>query len=94
MILEEGRFLPGVVEGVVGAKVGDVRSIDVTFPANVREAKLSNMKAQFQVEILAIKTRHIPELTEEFANSLREGLTLAELLKEVGGGLLVIVISG
>jgi len=84
VVLEEGRFLPGVVEGVVGAKAGDIRSIDVTFPENVREAKLAGMKAEFEVEILSVKNRQIPELTEEFANSLREGLTVQDLLKEVG----------
>lgn len=32
VILGEGRYMTGLVEGLVGAKVGDVRTVSVTFP--------------------------------------------------------------
>lgn len=33
IILGEGRYMAGLVEGLVGAKVGDVRTVSVTFPS-------------------------------------------------------------
>ena len=36
VVMEEGRFLPGVVENLVGSKTGDVRVVSVTFPDAVR----------------------------------------------------------
>ncbi len=33
VILGEGRYMTGLVEGIVGAKVGDVRTVRVTFPS-------------------------------------------------------------
>lgn len=32
VILGEGRYMTGLVEGLVGAKVGDLRTVSVTFP--------------------------------------------------------------
>jgi len=33
VILGEGRYMTGLVEGLVGAKVGDVKTVSVTFPS-------------------------------------------------------------
>ena len=32
VILGPGRYMPGLVEGLVGAKIGDIKTVSVTFP--------------------------------------------------------------
>jgi trigger factor len=32
VILGEGRYMTGLVEGLIGAKIGDIRTVSVTFP--------------------------------------------------------------
>jgi trigger factor len=83
LIMEEGRFLPGVVDGLVGAKIKEERMIDVTFPQSIREPKLAGKDAVFKIEIVSIKTRVLPEINDEFANSIRAGLTKDELMQEI-----------
>jgi len=83
VILEEGRFLPGVVEGLIGKKAGDKVTIPVKFPDNIRDTKLAGLKAEFDVEVLTLKNRVIPEIDAQFANDIREGLTPEGIKQEV-----------
>jgi hypothetical protein len=32
VLLEHGKFMPGLVEALVGTAIGDTRTVDVTFP--------------------------------------------------------------
>ncbi len=83
VVMEEGRFLPGVIEGIVGLKAGEKKTISVTFPEKIRDKRLAGMKAEFDIELLSVASREIPEFNDEFANSVREGLTADELMEEV-----------
>ncbi|KAL3915771.1 MAG: hypothetical protein SGILL_005490 [Bacillariaceae sp.] len=81
VILGEGRYMVGLVEGIVGAKVGDTRTVTVTFPTALRDKTLAGKKALFDVSILEASKRSLPEVTDEFAKEVRKDLT-AEKLKE------------
>jgi len=81
VILGEGRYMEGLVEGLYGAKVGDTRTVYVTFPNKLRDKTLAGKKAIFDVTVLEASNRSIPEVTDEFAANVRAGLT-AESLKE------------
>lgn len=83
VVLEPGRFLPGVVENLVGAKAGETRVVSVTFPDQVRDQKLAGLKAEFDIEVLSVKNRVVPQLDDEFAASIRDGLTAEDVKKEV-----------
>mmetsp|Transcript_15459 Transcript_15459/g.25754 ORF Transcript_15459/g.25754 Transcript_15459/m.25754 type:complete len:527 (+) Transcript_15459:107-1687(+) len=85
IFLEEGKFMPGMVESIVGGQKGDVKKVDVTFPPRPSGpgAALSGKEAVFDVEILDIKVKTLPEWNEELAGSIREGMTLVELDEEV-----------
>ncbi|KAG7368046.1 trigger factor domain containing protein [Nitzschia inconspicua] len=80
VILGEGRYMTGLVEGLVGAKVGDTKTVTVTFPTALRDKTLAGKKALFDVTVLEASKRSLPEVTDEFANEVRQGLT-AEALK-------------
>merc|ERR1712176_1403219 len=81
VVLGKGRYMEGLVEGIVGGKVGDTREVKVSFPVNLRDKTLAGKLAIFDVEILEASQRNIPEVTDEFAANVRAGLT-AESLKE------------
>jgi trigger factor len=57
----------------------------VVFPEAIRDPKLAGLEAEFDIEVLEVKKRALPELDDEFANSIREGLTAEQLKKEVRG---------
>lgn len=88
ILLQEGMFMPGMVEGLLGAKAGETKEVRVTFPQARSQnlpAELAGAPALFEVEVLDVKLRGLPELNDAFAGSIREGLTYAELLEEVKG---------
>ena len=67
--------MPGLVEGLTGAKAGDVREIQVSFP-NMASSKslpqeLAGKPAIFEITVHDVKNRVLPELNDEFASSIR-----------------------
>merc|ERR1712176_1686585 len=81
VILGEGRYMTGLVEGLLGAKVSDKKEVTVTFPDALRDKSLAGKTAIFDVTVLEAQTRTLPEVNDEFAEKVRAGLT-AESLKE------------
>ncbi len=68
-LLEIGSnsFIPGFEEGLIGAKKGEHRTLDITFPAEYHVADLKSAKVKFEVELLEIKEKKNLTLTEELA---------------------------
>jgi trigger factor len=78
-----GQFIPGFEEQLTGAKAGDEKVIEVTFPEDYGAANLAGKLATFDIKVKSILDGGKPKLDEEFAKSLGlEGLDqLKELLK-------------
>jgi len=81
VVLGEGRYMEGLVEGLLGAKVSDTKEVTVTFPDALRDKTLAGKTAIFDVTVLEAQARTLPEVTDDFANKVRAGLT-AETLKD------------
>jgi len=62
-----GQFIPGFEDGMIGLKKGEKKDIKVTFPADYHEESLKNAPVTFHVEVLEIKNKNLPELTDEMA---------------------------
>lgn len=62
-----GQFIPGFEDGMVGMKKGETKVITLNFPADYHEADLQNEPVKFKVDLLEIKERKFPELTDELA---------------------------
>jgi trigger factor len=77
--LGSGRLIPGFEEQLVGAKAGDKRQLNVTFPADYPAENLKGKDATFDVAVKAVKTAGETKLDDEFAKSL--GLTDLDQLK-------------
>ncbi|NLJ80015.1 MAG: trigger factor [Firmicutes bacterium] len=78
-----GQFIPGFEEQMIGAKVGETKEIEVTFPEEYQSRELAGKKATFQVTVKELKEKSLPEIDDEFAKDISEYETLAELKEEI-----------
>ena len=67
--LKPGSFVPGFAEQLAGAQAGDRRTVTVDFPADFVAPELSGKKGVYEVEIVQVKERVLPELNDEFAKA-------------------------
>jgi trigger factor len=77
--LEEGRMIPGFVEGVIGMAVGDTKTIDCQFPDSYPQEDAAGRKARFEITLKELKQRELPPLDDAFAQQASDKQTLAEL---------------
>ena len=80
IVLGGGNFIPGFEEGLAGARAGEEREIDATFPENYPEASLAGKAAHFAVRVKEVGAPETPPLDEDFAKSL--GLESVDKLRE------------
>lgn len=85
IFLEKGRFMDGMIEGLVGSIAGETKRVFVKFPVRPSGpgAALSGKDAVFEVKVIEVKTRALPEWNEALAARVRDGMTLGELEEEV-----------
>ena len=77
--LEEGRMIPGFVEGILGMAAGDTRTVTCTFPESYPQADAAGREASFAITLLDLKTQDLPPLDDAFAQQASDKATLAEL---------------
>ncbi len=70
--------VPAIVEGVVGMKKGDKKEISFTFAKDFEDAKVAGKTAIYEVELLDVREKKLPEIDEEFLKTLNAA-TEAEL---------------
>lgn len=66
IVLGEGRMLPDLEQGLIGAASGEKREIAVNFPADYRATELAGKQAIFATDIKTVEEPVLPELDEEF----------------------------
>ncbi|MDP3781621.1 MAG: trigger factor, partial [Sphingopyxis sp.] len=76
-----GQLIPGFEDQLIGAKVGDAKTVKVTFPAEYPVEKLKGAKAEFAVTVKEVKVPAASKIDDEFAKSL--GLESLDKLKEL-----------
>lgn len=81
IVLGSGNFIPGFEEGLTGAKAGEERVVEATFPENYPEASLASKTATFEVKVKDVAAPETPELTDDFAKSM--GLESVAKLREM-----------
>lgn len=84
--LGSNSFVPGFEEQLIGAKTGDEKDLDVTFPEDYH-ADLAGKAVVFKVKVLEIKEKQAPKLDDEFAKDVSEFETLADFKKDLGAKL-------
>lgn len=75
-----GQFIPGFEEKMIGLKKGEKKTLDLTFPENYHAEDLKGANVKFHVELLEIKEKKKPELTDELVKEY--GYDTVALFKE------------
>ncbi|MFL6779996.1 MAG: trigger factor [Sphingomicrobium sp.] len=79
VVLGSGQLIPGFEDQLVGAKAGDEKQIQVTFPADYPAENLKSQPATFDIKVKSVKVASETKLDDAFAKQL--GLSDLEQLK-------------
>lgn len=74
----EGGWLPGFDESFVGMAAGEEKTFTLTYPED-SASRYKGKQAVFQAKVTAVKAQVLPELTDEFARTLGEYESVADL---------------
>lgn len=69
VVIGRNQFIPGFEEGLVGAKAGEERTVDVTFPDEYPAEDLAGKDAKFAVKVKRVEGPVKAEVDEEFAKA-------------------------
>ena len=81
LVIGSNRFIPGFEEQLKGAKVGEEKVLNVTFPEDYQAKHLAGKAVTFDVTVKAIKAEAPAVADEDFAK--RIGLESLDKLKEL-----------
>ncbi len=87
LILGRERFIPGFEEQIAGLREGDTKTFNLRFPDDYQEADLAGAAADFEVELLELREKRMPDADDEFARGLGAYDDLAALRREIQGRL-------
>lgn len=77
--LNEGKFIEGFIDGIVGMNIGETKEVDAKFPSEYPQAEFADRKAKFTVTLKELKEKELPEINDDFAQEVSEFETLEEL---------------
>jgi len=60
-----GQFIPGFEDGMMGMKKGENKDIKLSFPEDYHAEDLKGANVNFEVELLEIKEKKLPEYSDE-----------------------------
>ncbi|MDO8187641.1 trigger factor [Conexibacter sp. JD483] len=81
--LGAGRLIPGFEEQLAGARAGEDRIINVTFPADYGADHLAGREAQFALTVKEVRERVLPEIDDDLASDAAGFDTLDELKDDI-----------
>ena len=78
----QNQLIPGIVEELIGSGKGDKKTVTVTIPDDFIYEELIGKEAKYEIEIVQVKEKSLPELDDDFAKAfgadgmdkLREGI--------------------
>ncbi len=70
LVLGSGAMIDGFESGLVGARAGDDRTLELTFPEDYQNKDLAGKTALFKVHVNSVSDPQLPELNEEFFKSM------------------------
>ena len=79
MLLDRERLLDGMVDGIVGLKIGESHTFPVTLPDSYPTEELRNVTVDTTVQLVGVKERTLPPLDDALAVKDGHGETLEEL---------------
>lgn len=79
--LGSGQFIPGFEDQLIGAKSGDEKDVEVTFPEEYGAEELAGQDVVFKVVVHEVKEKRVPELDDEFAKDVDDEVETLDELK-------------
>lgn len=73
LVLGSNTMIPGFESGIVGAKAGEEKTIEVTFPEDYQAENLKGKEATFKITVTEVEKQELPELNDAFVEKF--GLT-------------------
>jgi trigger factor len=70
-------------ENLRGANTGDHKTFDAEYPADYPDPKLAGKTYHYEVDVLGVKAKTLPELNDEFAKDVSDATTLEELKTKI-----------
>ena len=83
VVIGEDRMIPGWEQQLVGLDMGATKGFDITFPDDYRVEELRGKEAHFEVELLDLREKLLPDVTDDFAQSVGDMKTVGELRTEI-----------
>jgi len=83
LVLGSNSMIPGFEEQLIGAKQGDKKTIEVTFPEDYQSKEVAGKLAQFDIDVLNVNKPVLPALDDEFAKAFGVNDGLDAFRKEV-----------
>lgn len=74
--------LPGFAEHLVGMEKGEEREFSLSYPDDYELKELAGKQYNFKVKLIEVKEKHLPDLNDEFAKSLGQGIETLDALRE------------
>jgi trigger factor len=74
-----GDNIPGFDEAVMGQKIDEERTFELTYPEDHQDAARAGKKANFQVKVASINQKVLPEVTDEWIKSITPFETVQDL---------------
>lgn len=78
-VLGQGMMLPDFEKAVEGAKAGESKTFDLTFPEDYHAKDLAGQTVQFEITIKQVQAPKLPEIDAEFAIGM--GITDGDVTK-------------
>ncbi|MEA5605113.1 trigger factor [Nostoc sp. UHCC 0252] len=77
--LQEDKFIPGFIAGIVGMNPEETKEIAAQFPDPYANEDLAGKAATFTVTLKELKEKELPEINDDFAQEISDFETLEEL---------------
>lgn len=87
-VLGQGMMLPDFENAVEGAKAGESKTFDLTFPADYFSVDLAGQTVQFEITVKQVQAPKLPDVNAEFAKGM--GIAdgdIAKMRAEIEGNL-------
>jgi trigger factor len=77
--LQEDKFIPGFISGIVGMNPEETKEIAAQFPDPYANEDLAGKAATFTVTLKELKEKELPEINDDLAQEISDFETLEEL---------------
>ena len=81
--LEKNKMIPGFVEGIIGMKIDDKKTLNLKFPEDYSHEESKGKEAIFEVTLKDLKEKELPELNDDFAKQSGNKESLDDLKKDI-----------